>query len=71
MFGFLFSLKQLVAKMSPKKCARRPTCTGFPLHAPVCKRIHGVHAGAAAFTPAAQTPSSSTTTSLPLACASS
>ena len=30
MFGFLFSLKQLVAKMSPKKCARHATCTGFP-----------------------------------------
>ena len=24
MFGFLFSLKQLVAKMSPKKCAPAP-----------------------------------------------
>ena len=45
MFGFLFSLKQLVAKMSPKKCVRRPTCTGFPLHAPVCKRIHGLRRG--------------------------
>jgi hypothetical protein len=45
MFGFLFSLKQLVAKMSPKKCARRPTCTGSPLRAPVCDHIHGVRRG--------------------------
>ena len=68
MFGFLFSLKQLVAKMSPKKCAPRATCACAVLP---CASVNVTAcAGAVASTLAAQTPSSSTTTSLPLACAS-
>ena len=68
MFGFLFSLKQLVAKMSPKKCAPRASCACAVLP---CASVNVTAcAGAVASTLAAQTPSSSTTTSLPLACAS-